>query len=1085
MNGERSPLAVYDPALAEIEREGTGDDEVAVIARLADVEALPEGLRVVTRFGDVVTLRVRRSRLAELAACEGVIAAEASRRLRRSGERAVPGALALDTAPAEDTGAAPAPEPETRRPPGVRATGRGTVVGVLDWGCDFAHPDLRHPDGSTRLLALWDQRGEADDGADNRWGFGRIHGAAAIDRALAADDPYRALGYDPADADPRGRRRGDTTGAHGTHVLSIAAGNGRGGGPSGVAPEADLVFVHLSRTTPVLGPGNLGDSAAVLEALDFVLSAAGERPCAVNLSVGAHGGPHDGSTLVEQGIDRAVTLRHGRAVINSAGNYRTRRAHAQGRLRPGGEALLAFRVPAGDPTDSEIELFYESTDRFGVSLIGPGGETLATLEPGEDAALVLAGRDVGHLYHRVRHLSGIGADRHLDLFLKPHAPGGVWGLRLRGERVSDGRYHAWIERDRGKRPVFVGPETRQGSTTGTLANATHSITVGAYDPHRPERPLGRFSSAGPTRDGRIKPEIVAPGVRILAARSTPRAQPPGGRYVRKGGTSMAAPHVAGAVAVMFEAAGRPLEIADTRALLLGSTDRPVAGDGDAAHRDLHGLGYGYLNIAGAEAAARRWGETPADGPVREGEDDDGNGNDGRPALPEPLEDAAALDTDTETETAMEDAPMEHPNTGAAPEAGDDAPERAPFGPRLREAVAADGPVGSPARLHELAFSLLHIGDDTPLVPVGHPGSRPQAPVRAGDLLLRPVPGGLHSAVVVSERPEHAAELAARGVPLEAAGPGRFVETVEVTAGGATRVVGRRLTDTAGRLPHGQWLLHPGAGGAAAGEGAREAAPPLPAEQTTHRAPRAVTDWRALIEFRVPAGIVKALLQGQMRGRRYYTVQTIESGRSDDINLDYYPVYVSRMPVIDGQRLTAAQLFRHFRTHLNDFIDTDEAEFAPASVADTVRWFSDKPLGAVIFIDIWGPDNAYVACSDVGAQHWRFSTLTQRRDVPDIQLGVVTHTDEHPVSGTREFGYVGTDARAVFYTKGADRGSYRIEALNRKAFSGGHKLWRSFQRKLVAVIDRHGGKAEEFMVGERGEPYISARHNWRRVRKALQ
>jgi len=602
MDGPASALGAYDPALAEAARDGDLDEELAVIVRLTDGDALPEGVRVVTRFGDVATLRVRRARVAELAECSAVVAVEASRRLRLN-----------DTAEDQRASAAlmdvEAPDAYARRPPEVAATGRGVVIGVLDWGLDVAHPAFRHPDGTTRLLALWDQRGAGRAGPDNRWGYGRILTAEQIDEALRSADPYRALDYHPGDADEHDRDSGAWKGAHGTHVCDIAAGNGSGGGLAGVAPGADLIFVHLSRTTRVLGPGNLGDSVTVLEALDFVFSVAGDRPCVVNMSVGAHGGPHDGTTLVEQGIDEAVWLRNGRAVVNSAGNYFAARAHAQGRVGSGAEQELRFDVPADDPTDSELEIYYESVDRFTAVVAGPSGAVAARAAPGEDSPLTVDGAVVGHVYHHVRDVTS--NDRHVDLFLRPAAPAGVWEIRLAGDVVQDGRYHAWIERDRGLRPRFVAANIAENSTTGTLCNGRFSITVGAYDPHRGDRSMGAFSSAGPTRDGRVKPEIVAPGVAIRAARSTPPADSPDARYTTKSGTSMAAPHVAGTVALMFEAAGRPLEVADTRALLFASADcAPLGRDGLPA-RDLHRLGYGYLDTAAAERAAREWGRAGA------------------------------------------------------------------------------------------------------------------------------------------------------------------------------------------------------------------------------------------------------------------------------------------------------------------------------------------------------------------------------------------------------------------------------------------------------------------------------------------
>src|SRR5262249_8413627 len=157
---------------------------------------------------------------------------------------------------------------------------------------------------------------------------------------LAAHDPYRTLDYHPAVSDTG-------IGAHGTHVLSIAAGNGRSGGPEGVAPEASLLFVHLG----VPGwdrAGPLGDSSNLLEAFDFMVEMAGDRPLAINMSLGRHGGPHDGSTLVELAIDWLLTARPGLAIVQSAGNYFGRDVHIAGRLRGDTSVTLPFHVDPGD-----------------------------------------------------------------------------------------------------------------------------------------------------------------------------------------------------------------------------------------------------------------------------------------------------------------------------------------------------------------------------------------------------------------------------------------------------------------------------------------------------------------------------------------------------------------------------------------------------------------------------------------------------------------------------------------------------------------------------------------------------------------
>lgn len=84
---------------------------------------------------------------------------------------------------------------------------------------------------------------------------------------------------------------------------------------------------------------------------------------------------------------------------------------------------------------------------------------------------------------------------------------------------------------------------------GDPANLDEGIAVGSVHPTLPHRyGTSYFSSRGPTADGRVKPDVVAPGERIWSCRSGGRGTTQEALYIDLSGTSMAAPHVSGLLA---------------------------------------------------------------------------------------------------------------------------------------------------------------------------------------------------------------------------------------------------------------------------------------------------------------------------------------------------------------------------------------------------------------------------------------------------------------------------------------------------------------------------------------------------------
>ena len=120
----------------------------------------------------------------------------------------------------------------------------------------------------------------------------------------------------------------------------------------------------------------------MLEALRFLFDEAGDRPCVINISLGTNGGPHDGSSLVEKGIDALVAERPGRAVVIAASNSFDDGIHAAGTVPAGGSTDLRWVLPESISAQGELEVWYAGSDRFRAELISPDGQSLGSVALG-------------------------------------------------------------------------------------------------------------------------------------------------------------------------------------------------------------------------------------------------------------------------------------------------------------------------------------------------------------------------------------------------------------------------------------------------------------------------------------------------------------------------------------------------------------------------------------------------------------------------------------------------------------------------------------------------------------------------------
>ncbi len=429
---------------------------------------------------------------------------------------------------------------------GRNVTGAGVVIGFVDTGIDIAHPDFTFPNGTTKILYVWDQttRGRPPKGFD--------------------------YGYECTSLDIEGKSCPELDSfGHGTHVAGIAASSGRATGNfTGVAPYASIIFVKSGHTT-CNGDSWTFDTAEILDGINYITQRATQLGlrAVINLSLGGNIGGHDGSDPLEHGLDAFV--KSGTPVVVAAGNSAQDKDHARGQLRRGDDVTLNIEVQK-TTTDLAVDVWYSPLDQIDAVLKTPNGEAYAIPTPAGGAR---------SFYGKVTAFessSALGSEIYFEVNSNGTLPSDGWSLRLRANAVrANSTWDAWIDT---AGCIFPGATFLPGSgylidpfnTIGIPGTAKLVVTVGAYVSKNSWRgingesfghtsfPVGEiasFSGLGPTRDGRIKPDVASPGIFIASARSSlvPKSDSDPDAYHRMlAGTSMAAPHVAGVVALMLQ-----------------------------------------------------------------------------------------------------------------------------------------------------------------------------------------------------------------------------------------------------------------------------------------------------------------------------------------------------------------------------------------------------------------------------------------------------------------------------------------------------------------------------------------------------
>ncbi|MFI5372765.1 MAG: S8 family serine peptidase, partial [Candidatus Eisenbacteria bacterium] len=440
--------------------------------------------------------------------------------------------------------------------------GAGVIVGDVDTGVDYHHGDFKDALGNTRVLNIWDQ---TDAGGPNPSSF-----------AYGSE-------WNSTDINTLAARQKDTNG-HGTHCMGIAAGDGSQTGGAvpaftyvGMAPMADIVEVKTDLT-----------DTHIVDGVNYVFQRATAlgKNAVCNLSLGSQFGPHDGTSAFESAISGMTGA--GRIVCVSAGNDGGNAIHAQILAAPAGTNITLNVTGSGTNRIFACDGYYEGTEAMNVTVKTPNGTVIGpiTLGTNDGASGMTTANGLVYVENGIFATAGGAYEVYFECDIASgQNANGLWTFtfnRIGGPGPANGRFDFWrffvssglaanfvAGLDNGEMQVSEPGCAKDVLTVAAWATKVNWTDCGGRLVGFVGAPsigsIATFSSPGLTRDGRLKPDVAAPGTPIGSTRSTDIAAacpgsaslllPDGLNHTINQGTSMAAPHLTGMVALLMQQYG--------------------------------------------------------------------------------------------------------------------------------------------------------------------------------------------------------------------------------------------------------------------------------------------------------------------------------------------------------------------------------------------------------------------------------------------------------------------------------------------------------------------------------------------------